>query len=240
MRYFLDISLVLIIVFTIISGWKKGLIRSILGVGKTLVAILTSYLFGPPASAWVSAHVITDRVTSFIYDRLLAVLEKGADALDLTTFLENLPNWMNYFFEKTGVDPATLLGDLSGLTEADSVTLQSLSQTLATPISKMISDMIGYTAVFLISMLVFAIVAYLLGKFADLPVIRRIDRTLGLVLGIFCALIYASVYTLLLYAVMTLVEGHYESFAFHAAYEQTWLFKILYDINIFRWIIGIG
>ena len=240
MRYFLDISLAVILIGTIVSGWQKGFVRSVLGVAKTLVAILASYLFGPSASAWVSTHLITGRVTDFIYDRLLAALETGAEIFDLTTLLENLPSWLNYFFEKTGVDPSTLVGDLSNLTEADSVTLQDLAGSLATPISRMISDMIGYTAVFLIAMLLFAIAAYILSKIAELPVIRQVDRTMGLLLGILCAFIYASVYTLLVYALMTLVEGYYESVAFHAAFEQTWLFKTFYDINIFRFMFGIG
>ena len=100
MRYFLDISLAVILIGTIVSGWQKGFVRSVLGVAKTLVAILASYLFGPSASAWVSMHLITGRVTDFIYDRLLAALETGAETFDLTTLLKNLPSWLNYFFQK--------------------------------------------------------------------------------------------------------------------------------------------
>jgi uncharacterized membrane protein required for colicin V production len=240
MQYFLDISLILILVITIISNWQKGFTRSILGVAKTIVAILTSYLFGPPASAWVSEHLITERVTNAIYERLLAAMEAGSELVDLTTLLESLPSWMLSFFEKTGVDPSTLMGLPSDPASSQGVNLQDMAQSLAAPISQMISDMIGYTAVFLIAMILFAIVAYILGKIVELPILRQIDRTMGLVLGIFCAFIYASVYTLLVYALLTLVEGHYDSVAFHAAFEQTWLFKVFYDINVFRWMFSIG
>lgn len=236
MQYFLDISLILILVITIISNWQKGFVRSILGAAKTVVAILASYLFGPPASAWVSSHLITDRVTNTIYEHLLTALEAGSEMVDLTSILESLPSWMSMLLEKAGVDPSTILEGASGSSQS----LQELAHSLATPISKMISDMIGYTVVFLIAMILFAIVAYILGKIVELPILRQIDRTMGLVLGIFCAFIYASVYTLLVYALLTLVEGHYESVAFHAAFEQTWLFKVFYDINIFRWMFSIG
>lgn len=238
MQYFLDISLILILVITIISNWKKGFTRSILGVAKTIVAILTSYLFGPPASAWVSEHLITDRVTDTIYEHLLTALEAGSEMVDLTSILENLPSWVSILLEKAGVDSSTIFEGALG--SSQSLTLQELAHSLATPISKMISDMIGYTAVFLIAMIVFAIVAYILGKIVELPILRQIDRGLGLVLGIICAFIYASVYTLLVYALLTLVEGHYDSVAFHAAFEQTWLFKVFYDINVFRWMFSIG
>jgi uncharacterized membrane protein required for colicin V production len=240
MSYFLDISLLLIIVITIIVGWHKGLIRSVLGVTKSLFAILVSYFFGPTVSAWVSEKILTGRVTEYVHSRLLAMFEVGADTFDLTTILENLPSWLSVFFEKTGVDPAALAGDLANLTAADALTLEQLASSMAAPITKMLSDLIAYTAVFLIAMLIFAIVAFLLEKVADLPIIRGVDRTLGLVLGVFCALIYASVYTLLMFAIMSMVEGYYENVAFHAAYEQSWLFKLFYNINIFRFIFGIG
>ena len=238
MQYFLDISLILILVITIISNWQKGFTRSILGVAKTIVAILTSYLFGPPASAWVSEHLITERVTNAIYERLLAAMEAGSELVDLTSILESLPSWMSMLLEKAGVDSSTIFE--SALGSSQSLTVQELAHSLAIPIAKMISDMIGYTAVFLIAMILFAIVAYILGKIVELPILRQIDRGLGLVLGIICAFIYASVYTLLVYALLTLVEGHYDSVAFHAAFEQTWLFKVFYDINVFRWMFSIG
>jgi hypothetical protein len=44
----------------------------------------------------------------------------------------------------------------------------------------------------------------------------------------------------LLFAVFSLIEGYNPDFAFHTAYDKTWLFHLFYDINIFRWMFGIG
>jgi uncharacterized membrane protein required for colicin V production len=237
MNVFLDISLLALIAATIIVCWRKGFVRSILGVGKTLICIVATYLFGASASALVSEHWIGERVTQYVYERLLALFEAGTETFDLSVIVENIPSWVQTFAEKLGIDVAGFIGDL---TTVDTAGLQSTAQSMATPITKLISDIIGYAGVYLISLILVSILAYILVKIADLPVIRNVDRALGCALGVCSAFLYASVYTLLLFAVFSLIEGYNPDFAFHTAYDKTWLFHLFYDINIFRWMFGIG
>ncbi len=237
---FLDISLLMIIVVTVLSCWFKGFIRSIFGLAKSLLCMIAAYLFGPMASAWVSEHLITSRVTNYVHDKLLSVFEAGAETFDLTQVLGNLPSWLSSLFERMGVDPAVLAGDLANETQADAGGLSQLASTLAQPITKLLSDLIAYAGIFLIAMLLFSIIASVMIKIAKLPVIRQIDRILGLILGIVCALIYTAVFTLLVYAIMSLAEASFEGIAFQAAFENTWLFRHCFNLNILRWIFGIG
>ena len=70
--------------------------------------------------------------------------------------------------------------------------------------------------------------------------IRTFDRTLGLVLGVVCALFYASVYTMLLFGLMNLISASYPEIAFSQAYEETVLFKTMYETNLIRILLGKG
>ena len=126
------------------------------------------------------------------------------------------------------------------MTEAGGEQLYDMAQSFAAPITKVISDLLGYALVFFIALLCLNILAALLGKVADLPVIRSCDRLLGLALGIACAVLYASVYAVLIFAIFSLVEGANHAFAFHEAMEQTRLFQFIYEYNVFRVILGIG
>ena len=240
MKYFLDISLLVLITLTVVLCWKKGFVRSVFGVAKNLMAIIITYMLGSTVSGWFSKHLITDKVTVFVHDRLLAMFEAGAQSFDLTHVLDNIPSWVATFLQKAGLDADALAGKLAGLTEADASTLEELTASLAAPITQMISDFLGYTLVFLVSLLALTILAYLLTKIADLPVIRNVDHLLGLALGVVCAILYASAYTLLLFAVLSMVEGVRPDFAFHEAYEQTIIFQKIYSINLFRLLFGIG
>lgn len=240
MSLFLDISLLIIIVATVLSCWFKGFVRSVFGLAKSLLCMVMAYLFGPMVSSWIAERWIDGRVTQFVYDRLLSMFDAGAESFDLTQVQIKLPSWLNFILEKMGLNVTTLAGDLANQTEADADGLWQLSSTLARPVANLFSNLIGYAIVFLIAMLLFSVIAGVLIKIANLPVLRKIDRALGLVLGIGCALIYTAVYTFLMYAVMNLAEASLDQFSFQEAFEKTILFKYCFNYNIFRWIFGIG
>ena len=240
MKYFLDLSLLLLIVLTVVLCWKRGFVRSVFGTAKNLLAIILTYAFGSVASGLISQYLLTEKVTEYVRSRLLAMFEAGAETFDLSRVADNLPSWVGTILEKTGMDPTSLIGSLGDATSADMAMLDSLATKLAAPIIKTLSDFLGYTIVFLVSLLVLTIVAALLKKLVELPIIRDVDHILGLVLGILLAILYASAYTLLAFAVLSMIEGVRPDFAFHEAYEQTILFQRVYGINLFRLIFGIG
>ena len=173
MSFLLDISLLALIAVTVIVCWCKGFVRSVLGVGKALVCLLTTYLFGASASAFVSELWITERVMKFVHERLLALFEAGVETFDLSVVAQNIPEWVQTFLEKLGLDLSAMIGDA---TTVDVEGLQAFVQSLSAPISKLISDIVGYTGVYLITFIVFSIVAFILVKIADIPIIRKVDK----------------------------------------------------------------
>ena len=240
MKWFLDISVLLLILTTVIMCAKKGFLRSVLGAAKTVIALILTFCFSGRVSLWLDEHVVGHRVFSYVYDRFTAMFEGGEGTVDLSHILNNIPNWLRVLLESMGVDVSSIGGRYAGLTDTTHAKLEEMAHSFADPISSFISDLLAYALVFLISLLVLTLLAYLLGKIAELPVIRTCDRLLGFALGVVCAILYASVYTVLLFAVLSMVEGSLHSFAFHDAFEQTVVFRQAYEYNLFRWIFGIG
>jgi uncharacterized membrane protein required for colicin V production len=239
MRLFLDLAPAILIAVTVIVCWHRGFIRSMLGVAKTLIAVIVTYLFGERVSAWLAEHVIGDRVTNYVHTRFLAMHEQGGEVFDLAHTIENLPNWLKVLIKHT--DTSSAVGtDYAGMSEASGEQLYDMAQSFAAPITNVISDFLGYSAVFLVAMLLLTLLAFVLGKIADLPVIRTCDRLLGFLLGLVSAALYASVFAVLIFAVFSMIEGANEGFRFHEALEQTMLFKYVYEYNIFRFVFGIG
>ncbi len=240
MKLFLDVATAVLIAVTVIVCWHRGFIRSVLSTAKTLIALIVTYLFGGRASAYLAEHVIGERVTGYVHSRFLAMHEQGTEVFDLSRIVENLPSWLRVLFERTDASSAAAGTDYTHMTEASGEELYDMAQSFAAPITRIISDFLGYAAVFLITILLMSILAYILGKIADLPIIRSCDRLLGLLLGLVCASLYASALTVLIFAVFSMIEGNNEAFRFHEAMEGTRLFKYVYEYNIFRWMFGIG
>lgn len=240
MKFFLDLSIAILFATTVIVCWHRGFIRSVLGAAKTVLAVIATYLFGERVSVWLAEHVIGERVTNYVHSRFLAMHEQGTQVFDPSHIIENLPSWLKVLFERTNADSASAGTDYTHVTEANGEELYDMAQSFASPITRIISDFLGYAAVFFIALLALTVLAYVLGKIADLPIIRGCDRLLGLLLGLACAALYASVFAVLIFAIFSMIEGANEGFRFHEAMEQTMLFKHLYEYNIFRYIFGMG
>ena len=239
MKLFLDLAPVVIIIVTVAVCWYRGFIRSVLGAAKTVLAVILTYVLGSRVSAYLADRVIGTRVTDYVHRRFLAMHEQGTEIFDLSHIIENMPDWLRVLFEWTDTSSAAA-SDYAGMTEANGEQLYRMAQSFSAPLTKIISDLLGYAAVFLAAMLLLTLAAYILGKIADLPVIRTCDRLLGLVLGLACAALYASAFVVLIFAFFSLIEGGNEGFRFHEAMEGTMLFKYVYEYNVFRWMFGIG
>jgi uncharacterized membrane protein required for colicin V production len=240
MKIFLDLSVAALIVATIVICRHRGFVRSVLGATKTLVAVILTFMFGSLVSDWLCNAWIGARVTDFVHGRFLSMFEDGARVFNPSRIVSELPSWLRTLFDATTADSASTGADYAHMTEATADELYEMAEAFAAPIARVISDFIGYAAVFLVSMLLLSVAAFLLGKIADLPLIRSVDRLLGLALGIFGAFFYAAAYTLLMFGLLSLVEGSFEELQFHRAFEESLLFRWFYEHNLLRWIFGIG
>lgn len=238
MQLFLDISVVALILVTVIVCWVKGFIRSALGVAKAVLSVILTFTIAPHVAGWIRDTIIGDRIANYIYSRFVAMFEQGAATFDLSHVVANLPTWLRTLLGAS--DAAALGSDFTHMTNATASQLWSMAETFAGPIENMISRFIGYAVTFLVVMLVLSIAAFFLSKLADLPVLRTCDRLLGLLLGILSAVLYSATYTVLLFAIFSLIEGSYAGFEFHAAFEGTVVFQWIYNHNLFRLIFGIG
>ena len=238
MQLYLDLSVLVLILVTVIVFWVKGFIRSMLGFAKAVLSVILTYHFGPRLSVWVERALVGERVHTYVHDRFTAMFDEAAATFDLSHVVENLPSWLRAILSTS--DISEVGGDFLHMTDATADEMWQMAESFADPISRTISDFIGYALTFLGVMMVLSLVTLLLGKFADLPIIRTCDRLLGFLLGVVSAALYASVYTVLLFAILSMVEGSYASVPFHDAFDQTVLFSWIYDHNLFRVIFGIG
>ena len=238
-KYFLDISLALLIVVTIVHCWYKGMIRSIVGAVKVVLAIILTYCFSPKLSVWLGDVYFNGKITAFVGEKLLSFYETGAEKFNLGMIFENLPDWLTTLLRNFDVDVAALSEKYSSATEATTMELQALAASIASPIAKILSDTVAYLAVFLVSLLALTLLAWGLGLIAKLPIIRNVDRVLGLILGVFCAMFYASVYVVLVYTILNYLETTSVGLSFREHFEQTMIFRRAYDWNLFRLLFGL-
>ena len=207
MQLIIDILMAVIFVIMVFRGWHRGFMKSVLSLGRLVLSLVLTILFGPEFSAWLDAKFINPPV----YDKVFAKFSDVAAEITSTAegsvdaLVEKIPEFFRGYLDLDAVDPTAEINAL----------VAEWSRTVADSISKVIATVLGYILFFILCFLVLSIVVFIIGKLAKLPFLKTVDKILGLVVGAVSgvvAVMFASVVLSLILGVSgqsELVEGSF-------------------------------
>ena len=197
MQLVIDILLIAIFALLVFRGWWRGFMKSILSLGRLILSLVITILFGSAFAAWIDAKFVNPPVFEAVFKKfsdvaaeITASAEGGIDAL-----VEKIPDAFRGYLDLESVDPTAEINAL----------VEEWSHTVADGISRVISLILGYILLFVLSFIVLTIVIFIVGKLAKLPAIKTVDKLLGLVVGIFSGAIAVIIVSVILGAILGLV-----------------------------------
>ncbi|MBR6173788.1 MAG: CvpA family protein [Eubacterium sp.] len=193
-----------LVIFTIVCfllfgfiGYKRGLIKSLLGTGATIIALVLSYALAPAVSKWMQDHTsLDDKIDEKIYsmiekkvDETLAgtretakeIMNKNPGKQEQVSFIQELR--IPDFLEKMLLDN----NNDEGYKETGATTVYHyISRTLTTAAMNIIAGLIT----FIVLRLIFMVGIILLGKVIHaIPIVGVLDKAGGAVAGAALAVI---------------------------------------------------
>ena len=199
MHALLDALLVSVFALFVLRGYSRGLSRSVLGLGRTVLSFAVTALLGSSFARWINQGFVYPRVYSSVHERLshLASDVTSISGGGLEALADRLPKVFCQYVDLANIAP----------TEKVSAVVEEWSLTVADGISKVVSTVLGFVLLFLLAYLALTVVMTLVGGLVRLPVIRTVDKLLGLAGGVISGLIALFVLTLVLGALLSLT-GH--------------------------------
>lgn len=180
-----DLVCLAIIAIFAIANWRKGFISQLFKAISTIGALILAYFL---ADTFVNFANESFNFSGIIADKVQALLGDGTAYLaDLTE--ENL---------KTAIAELKLpdfIADfaLQALSNVGTGVFDNIGEFLANIITHYIAITIAYIVVFIIAKIVLFFVLKIVEKIVKLPLIRLVDKTLGLVWGLIKAVIFLFV-----------------------------------------------
>ncbi len=232
MNYLLDLMILLIAGVTIFVYYKKGFVRAVLGFGKVILAFICASIFGKSLGALIAEKFMDGKITGSVYNTLSGMYEAGSSAFDLSKIAEKIPKSLITLAEKSGANLDTITAGYAADTAASGERLQELASQIALPISAFISKIIGYVLVFIIAFILLAVAAFFIEKIAELPVLRTVNRLLGLCLGIACACIYILLFVFAANIVIYFIVASKDASAALEIVNKTIIFRFISQLNI--------
>ena len=218
MNYVLDGALVLVIVLTIYVYYRRGFVRAILGFGKTLLSYICAAAFGRLVGGYLAEKFFDKNITDIVYK----TLEKN----NLGDKIAKVPPALSAVAEKCGVDVSTLIANAEG-----QEWMHDASVRIGGAISHVVSVLAGYVLVFVVSYLVFLLAAFVLETLVELPVLRTLNRLLGLCLGCLCAIVFAFLFVLCIKVVIYYVAASGDRNSVLEMIDKTYLFKFFSEMG---------
>ena len=180
-----DLICLAILVIFAISNWKKGFISQLFRAISTIGALLLAYFL---AESVVNFANESFNFSGLIAEKIQGMLGEGTAYLaDLTE--ENL---------KTAIAELKLpdfIADfaLQSLSNVGTGVFANIGEFLANIITHYIALTLAFIVVFIVAKILLFIVCKILEKIVKLPLIRLVDKTLGLLWGLIKAVIFLFV-----------------------------------------------
>lgn len=181
----IDVVLLLIMALCIISGARRGLVRSIMNSITLIAAVAGAWFFYPPLASYYYSSLIHDSLSAGVTAKLDSLLSSGAQTIDLSSLFADRPAAFTQLFELYGVDISAMEDKYYKLIDSASENVTgALSEAIAQPVSDALSNILAFITIFFGIIILLMIVAALLDLIFKLPVLSPINRAGGVVFGI--------------------------------------------------------
>lgn len=197
MNITIDLILVVLAAFIIIRCWRRGLVKSVIGLVCDIVAAVAAYALTPLVSDFLCSHVFLDRISASI-DSTVRSAASTPVGTDVSTFLSKIPETLAGTLDKFNVEGDSLKGFISGLKDTGDAAVEKVSDFIARPTSQIISNTLSFIVLFVIILIVLRLLSKLIIVLFKAPIVSTVDHLAGLALGVVNALLILWIVSLVI------------------------------------------
>jgi len=226
MSVLIDLLLLGVLALCIWSGVRKGFVHSVMNFISFIAAFVCGWFFAPALGAYYKENIFIEKISQTISEMLNSLLGTS--------------NFEKLFAERPTAFTELITRYNADITQVETfynrqvnVSVQSVSDYIADPIATGISNFLAFLTIFLGALIILKIVTIFLDMVFKLPVLNAVNRTLGLLLGIFCGFLYVSLIIMLLVAVAPMLSALNPNVFKPSTIENSMLLNLLKEINLF-------
>lgn len=223
MNIAIDVILSCIVIACIISGRVKGFVAMIMKLASFILSGIGAFLFYTIPADMMYYGVFLPKLTSMIEE---TILSEGV-GMSISELFGTKPD---FFVE--------ILNRYSTVTEVESfynanteTGIREISEFMASPIARGISNILGFAAIFLVLLILLGIVGFIIDKICKLPVLNGTNKLLGMILGAVTGLIFAWVLAWAAGEMLPHLSTAYPDIFDPQILERSAVFRFLYNFN---------
>lgn len=237
MNYILDGAVALAIIIGFFIGRKRGLVYSVLSLISYAASFMVAKMGSTVVANWfydtfVKSTLVREtgaKITEVIGGNdALAALQASGAGIDISSIINQVINSLPKFLTN-GIDLSAISTNNFELTSIESLS-SSIVSTIFYPVIIVIFINIAFVILFLLCLIVFKVIFKLTKILKKLPLIGKIDKIGGALLGVATSGMIIILITKVLAMFMTLSGTNSFLGISQAMVNATWLFRIFFNI----------
>lgn len=189
----LDGVIVLVMAILVITAYKAGFVKAVMGLVKSVAAFIASYAFAPTLGEWISEKFLIDRLSDGIAETIRSLSETAEGKYNLSGMTENMDSALRSIVNNYGVEQGKLVEVCRDIIEGTDAHVDKVADFIAGPIADRIAYSIAFGVIFLAVFIILSILTSVVDGIFRLPVLNSINKTFGLLLGIAQATVFLFV-----------------------------------------------
>ena len=190
MGLFLDVFVIIVLVFFAVLGYRKGFIKSVMGLVSLGLSLILAINFYAIPAEYINEHVIEPYYADKTSDDLQSLMNGGTETIPPEKVLTDKPDTLIEILDKFGVDVEAITDfyENSVKLTTDSFNIDEVADKLSDFIvestARTVSNILGFLLIFIAGLIVLNLILKLLDLLFKLPVLKFTNKFFGMVLGV--------------------------------------------------------
>lgn len=232
MSFLFDIGLIVLVGMFAYTGYRKGLIISLVNVAGTLIACAVSPLLSSTLSMYIYNSFIESEITESVGKAIEGMPLNYTAMEKANEVFENVSNSLHNMLSLVGVTPENLATEISA-TEVSAVEMDipQLIEGMVRPIAVRLVSTILTIVIFIILTIVLKYAAHIATKTLEVVKLGVVNRLLGGIFGIGESIFIIMMLSLIIYFVTMFMSPEACSYM-NEKINGTIIYRLVYEYSI--------
>ncbi len=191
MSLIIDIILILVAIYSVFKGVRRGFIRSVMHLLSIVIALVLVVLLRAPVSEQLYDGFFLDVMASPVEEELLEI-KNTSTAADVNgnfgkvgDLIAGYPEPLRDVVERYGLSLENIVSVENGSSYEEGVS--NLAERIASPVAELTSNVVAAILIFAVALALLKLLTFLIDKLFKLPVLKGFNTLFGLLFGIVSA-----------------------------------------------------
>ena len=231
----LDIIVAAILVISIVSGVKRGLVKSLISLVGNIAALVVALIFSVQLGTYLNDHYIRTPLYDWTVNQLTSDPDNSDTSIedvDMEDLFENRPEFFTNLCEYMNID----IDEMNQRYEefranGEEQAKSAVIDVMVEPISNAVSRVIAFIIIYILALIAVKLITLVSHVITKLPIIRSFNKLGGGMIGVVIGILISFIFVSMVHLSSPYILRNMPISERTQIFESTTIYKFVYKMN---------